>query len=93
MAEMVRLDRLLFPEPVSAGMNVLVVASFTLRYRGTNEHLDPIRLDREGDNFRIADGRHRVVASIMAGRKEILADTGEDSPLPREFVGNEGLTL
>lgn len=73
--EHVPLDRLLYPEPVSAGMNYLVVASFMYRYRGTNEHLDPITVTAEGDLWRITDGRHRAVAAMMAGRKTILAQT------------------
>ena len=67
------LDRLLFPEPVSAGMNPLELMAMALRYRATNEHRKPITVTREGRYYRIADGRHRAVAAMIAGRKTVLA--------------------
>lgn len=73
MTALLPIDRLLFPEPVTAGLNYLVLASFAYQYRGTNEHLDPITVTTEGDYYRIADGRHRTIGSIIAGRKTVLA--------------------
>lgn len=75
----VRIDRLLFPEPVVAGMNLLVVASITYAMRGTNEPINPpIEVEPiaspDGPQFyRIHDGRHRAVAAMMAGRKTVTA--------------------
>jgi hypothetical protein len=70
----IRLDRLIFPEPVSGGMNVLVLMSLAYMYRSTNEHAKAIivKPDMYG-YYSITDGRHRVVASMIAGRKTIKA--------------------
>jgi uncharacterized ParB-like nuclease family protein len=73
----VKLDSLLFGEPVAAGMNPLVIMSLTYLFRGTNENVEPITIRREGESFyRIVDGRHRAVASMIAGRKTVLAEMG-----------------
>ncbi|MDF2991881.1 MAG: hypothetical protein K0S37_2395 [Microbacterium sp.] len=69
----VPIERLLWPDPVVAGMNYLVVASLTYMYRGSNEDADPITVRAEGAYWRIVDGRHRAVASMVAGRKTVLA--------------------
>lgn len=72
-ARLIPLDRLLWPEPVVAGCNYLVIASLTYLYRGSNEHTTPILVRPEGDYWRITDGRHRAIASMVAGRKAVLA--------------------
>lgn len=70
----VRLDSLLYPDPVPAGMNPLVLMSLTYLFRGTNEDVEPITVQREGESyFRIVDGRHRANAAMVAGRKTVLA--------------------
>lgn len=71
----IRLDHLLYPDPVAAGMNYLVIASLALMYRSSNEHAEPITISRdEGSGYwRIVDGRHRSVASMVAGRKTVKA--------------------
>lgn len=71
---MIDLDRILYPEPVAAGMNPYVLMSLAYMYRGSNEHTTPVVLRAEGDYWRITDGRHRFTASVMAGRKQILAE-------------------
>lgn len=71
---LLELDRLLFPQPVSAGMNPFVLMSLAYFYRSGNEHADPIRVTPTGAFYRISDGRHRAVASMIAGRKTILAE-------------------
>lgn len=75
----VRLERILMPKPVAAGMNYLVIASLTYRLRSTTEDPPPITLTRAGKYYRIVDGRHRFVAHHIAGRHRILA-TIEDTP-------------
>lgn len=71
---LVRLDRLLYPDPVAAGMNYLVIASLVHLYRSSNEDAPPITVQQEGSGYwRIVDGRHRSVASMVAGRKTVLA--------------------
>lgn len=77
MRTLVPLDRLLFPEPVTAGMNPFVLMSLAYLYRAGNEHTTPIRVTRCGDLYRITDGRHRAVASMIAGRKTVLAKIKE----------------
>lgn len=69
----VPIDRLLWPEPVVAGCNYLVIASLTYFYRGSNEDAQPIEVTKEGDYWRIKDGRHRAIGSMVAGRKTVLA--------------------
>lgn len=70
----VGLDRLLYPDPVTAGMNYLVIASLALMYRSSNEHAEPITVALDhGNCWRIVDGRHRSVASMVAGRKTVIA--------------------
>lgn len=69
-----RLDQMLFPEPVPAGMNPLVLMSLAYLYRGSNEDVEPILVHYEGDElYSVSDGRHRAVASMIAGRKTVLA--------------------
>jgi hypothetical protein len=70
----VRLEELLFPPPVPAGMNPLVLMS--LAYAMRTSHLpvgDPIQVARENGLWRIVEGRHRAVASMVAGRDWVLA--------------------
>jgi hypothetical protein len=71
---MLPVNRLLFPEPVAAGMNPYVLMDLAYMYRSTNEHDKPIKVrDERNGYYSIIDGRHRVVASMMAGRKTVLA--------------------
>lgn len=62
-----------FPEPVTGGMNAYVLMSLAYMYRSTNEDTEPVELICDNGCYAIADGRHRVVASMMAGRKSVLA--------------------
>lgn len=70
-----RLDRLTFPTPVSAGMNPFVLFSLAYAYRSGNEDVEPIlvRPSELYGFYSITDGRHRAVASMIAGRKTVLA--------------------
>lgn len=69
----IRLERLLLVKPVSAGLNPYVIMSLAYMYRSSNDDAPPIRVTREGRYYRVSDGRHRVIASIMAGRRRVLA--------------------
>jgi hypothetical protein len=62
-------------EPVSAGMDPYKLMAFTRQFRGTNEDREPIVIAPipGTEFFRISDGRHRFIASVMAGRKDVLA--------------------
>jgi hypothetical protein len=78
----IHINQLLFPEPVVAGMNPYVFMSMAFRYRSTNDDLDPIIVSNpcgiihpsRGVLWEIVDGRHRALAAMIAGRKEILAE-------------------
>ena len=73
-SRLLRIDRLIFPEPVAGGMNPYVLMSLAHFYRATNEHAKPIKVrDERNGYYSITGGRHRVVASMMAGRKTIRA--------------------
>lgn len=69
----VRIDRCMVGPNVPAGMNILVVASLVYMYRSSNEDAPPIQVTREGRYYRVVDGRHRMVASLIAGRRRVLA--------------------
>lgn len=77
----IKLDRILMPRPVAAGMNYLVVASLSHMLRSSTADAPPITLRRTGRYYRIIDGRHRFVAAHIAGRQRILAHI-EDTPTP-----------
>jgi hypothetical protein len=79
MTKRIRVDRILLPEPVSAGMNFVVLGSMAHHYRSTTDDLDPIMVTREGKHYRITDGRHRWLASVIAGRRRVLT-TVEKKP-------------
>jgi hypothetical protein len=69
----IRVDRILIAPNVAAGMNPLVVMSLAYLYRSTTEDVAPIVVRREGEHYRITDGRHRYFASVIAGRRRVLA--------------------
>jgi hypothetical protein len=72
----VRLDRLLFPRPVPAGMDWSVIGIWAAQQRKTADPVNPpIEVYREPDHpfWRLRDGRHRVVAGFIAGRDWITA--------------------
>jgi hypothetical protein len=70
----IRLDRLLFPRAVPAGLDWAVLGIWTAYQRKRADPVDPpIVVRAEGDYFRITDGRHRVVGALLAGRDAIAA--------------------
>lgn len=69
----VPLDQLLVKEPVPAGMNLAVIQSLVPLYRGTTEDTTPIAVRRDPHGWRVMDGRHRFIASLIAGRASVLA--------------------
>lgn len=71
-----RLDQLLVLRNVTAGLDWAVIGLHVARLRKTNLPVDPpIRVYPESDSgfYRIADGRHRFVASLISGRDTVLA--------------------
>lgn len=87
----IRIDRILLPPNLPAGMNPLVVMSLALHYRSTTDDVEPIVVRREGRNYRIVDGRHRYIASVIAGRRRVLAQLDTPDPEPEKtFVWTYG---
>jgi hypothetical protein len=69
----VPLSRLLLKDNIPAGMNFMLLGAFAIRYRSSSEDLDPALIREAGDGlYRILDGRHRFVASLIAGRPDLL---------------------
>jgi hypothetical protein len=69
----VRLEDLMLPANVPAGMNVLVLMSLAYKMRGTSDDAEPIQVFRtKSGPYRIYDGRHRAVAALIAGRPDVL---------------------
>ncbi len=77
MPEHIPLNRILLPEPVSAGMDLYILLTLAGLFRKTNEDTTPIEVVRHGRVYQLTDGRHRVIASIIAGRKTVLANVRE----------------
>jgi hypothetical protein len=59
------------PNP-PAGMNPLVLMSLTYRLKATREDPAPVLVQRDGDGWRVTDGRHRALAAMVAGRPDVL---------------------
>lgn len=64
--------KLLYKPNAVSGMNYLVIGSLVYFYRSGVLDADPIHVFPEGDNYRIMDGRHRSVSSMIAGRPDVL---------------------
>jgi hypothetical protein len=77
----VPLDQLQTLKAVPAGMNPYVVMSLAYKFRSSNVDVAPIVVMRlaGGAGYRIIDGRHRFVASLMSGRGDILAEVVESA--------------
>lgn len=71
----VPIDRLVLKEPVPAGMNPYVLLGMVPLLRGSTKDHDPILIRPLRSGFyRVLDGRHRMIASVMAGRTHVLAE-------------------
>ena len=68
-------ENICFGKNPPAGMNFLKLGAMAYHLRSTAEDLDPIEVTRTPDHgvYRVHDGRHRVIASIIAGRPTVLA--------------------
>lgn len=71
-----RIDRLRFKDPIAAGLNPYNLLGMVPLLRGSNEDHDPILVSPAcptcGDRI-VLDGRHRWIASVIAGRSTVLA--------------------
>lgn len=70
------IDRLRFKVPIAAGMNPYILLGMVPLLRNTSEDHEAIIVSPGcptcGDRI-VLDGRHRWVASVMAGRPYVLA--------------------
>jgi hypothetical protein len=69
----VRIEDLLLPPNLPAGMDVLTLLSLAAMLRKTTEDPEPVLVRREHSHWRISDGRHRAIAALIAGRPDVLA--------------------
>lgn len=75
MSVRIPIEQLTLPPAITAGMNPGVVMSLWHFLRTSRGDVEPILVRREGRRlYSITDGRHRFVASVMAGRDSVLAD-------------------
>jgi hypothetical protein len=72
---------------ITAGMNLLVVASLAYMMRTSREDPPPVSVSPEDGVWRLHDGRHRLVAAMIAGRPDVLcertAQTHPEGAMPR----------
>jgi hypothetical protein len=76
---MLPVEWLRIPPPVPQGMNYARLGGMVDALRDPNCHLQPIEvvyLDER--DYMIADGRHRWMANVIAGRFEVLTEEVED---------------
>lgn len=69
------LSQLVLKDNVPAGANILVIASLVLMYRSSTEDAPPVEVRDLGNGFwRVLDGRHRFMSSVIAGRHDLLCE-------------------
>lgn len=68
------IERLHLKPNVPAGADICVVGGLVPLLRKTDQDHDPILVREHGDGWQILDGRHRFMASVIAGRTDILAE-------------------
>ena len=69
------LDRVLLPLSPPAGMDLAMIGAHQATARKTREPCTPsIKVSREGDYWRVCDGRHRFLGWHAGGRTEIEAE-------------------
>jgi len=67
------LDRIRLPRSIPAGMNLLRIAAIADTLRTGGEIWDPALVRCDGDGWwSIVEGRHRYVASYVAGVPDLL---------------------
>lgn len=69
----VRVEDLRLLPNIPAGMDFGVVGGMLNLLRTTCEDHVPILVRRDGDGWRILDGRYRFMAAVVAGRPDVLA--------------------
>jgi hypothetical protein len=77
----VPISRLVLKDNIPAGASVYVLASLVLLYRHTTDDAPPVEVCDLGNGYwRVLDGRHRYLASVIAGRPDLLAELEAATP-------------
>jgi hypothetical protein len=75
------ISRLVLKDNVTAGASLYVLAGLILTYRNTTDDAPPVEVRDLGNGFwRVLDGRHRYLASVIAGRPDLLAEPEAATP-------------
>lgn len=69
----VPVEEILLRPNIPAGMDPATVLAMIKRLRTTTQDWEPVLVRREGEHWRLMDGRHRFFAAVMAGRPDVLA--------------------
>jgi len=69
----VRVEDLRLKPNVPCGMDFGVIGGLLKMLRTTCEDPPPILVERDGDGWRVLDGRHRYFGAVIAGRPDVLA--------------------
>ena len=82
MAQLIRMpiEKLRFKDPITAGLNPYNLLGLVPLLRNTAEDHDPILIAPPCPGCGVAvvlDGRHRWIASVIAGRHDVLAEIEE----------------
>jgi hypothetical protein len=56
------------PEPIPAGMSVLVMCAVAERLRNSHEPITPVQVRKVDGEWLLVEGRHRWLAHWIAGR-------------------------
>jgi hypothetical protein len=75
----IRIEDLIFKPNVPAGMNPLVLMSLAHGLRSNLGDPEPIIVRREGELYRVLDGRHRAIGAMVAGRPDVLAELDSEA--------------
>lgn len=75
------LDRLLLKPNIPAGASIYVLGGLVLLYRNTTDDAPPAEVRDLGNGYwRVLDGRHRFLASVIAGRGDLLVAVEAATP-------------
>jgi hypothetical protein len=69
----VRVEDIHLKANVPAGMCPFTLLGLVRRLRDTAQDWDPVLVRRDGRLWELLDGRHRWMASVIAGRPDVLA--------------------
>lgn len=81
------ISRLVLKDNIPAGANLLVIASLALMYRSSSEDAEPAEVRDLGNGYwRVLDGRHRFLASVIAGRPDLLCEIESGNAVTERLI-------